>query len=126
MTATLTLNDSLFNTNSERYTFAVGEGRNAHLVDLPKVQDLNYFMKIENNQLKFKIIHNGDCKPIFANLVYSGKEYFDSLGTPYYILKFVFSNIEPCEKLTCTNFIFDVNAIKSHRIKFFGFDNFIN
>ena len=122
---TLILSDSLYNANSSKYSFQKDVGGFGYNVNLGEVQDINQYLKIVNNQLRFRIKHGGGCGTVSARLVYNGVVHSDNLGNQYYILKLLFIDNDECAAMTHKDLVFDISSINGHKLKFYGFNQFI-
>lgn len=123
---TLILSDSLYNQKSSVYSFEKVLNGFGYNVAQNEVQDINDFVKIEKNLFKLKIKYPGGCGTSTAKLIYNGVEYSDKNGAKYYILKLLFVNNDDCAALKSKDLIFNISSISGHKIKFFGYDQFLN
>ena len=126
VTNSLILSDSLYNINSSPYKFIKHSGGFGYSVDISEVQNINDYVKIENDQLKVSIRYGGGCGKSSAKLVYNGISYQDKTKNSYYILKLLFISDDDCAALKTEQLLFDISALKNHKIRFYGFDQFID
>ncbi|MDA3866769.1 MAG: hypothetical protein PF489_08490 [Salinivirgaceae bacterium] len=123
-------NESLFNKQSNGYSFGVGTGLSFRAVRRDEIQDINNVVRIDNDSLKFSIRHGCGLGASKKQLITNGKLLRDKWGRNYYELKFLFTNYSRGGRVSChMELSFDISELKKYNdviyLKFNDFDQLI-
>lgn len=124
------VNDSLYQLESDSYNFDQLSGNIVRNVLNHQIEDINEFVHVDDDTLRFRISFDCGCGSNEKRLVTNGKLLQDQEGRSYYPIKFLFSNYNKgCKALCHERLSFDISALKKDStelyLKLNGFEQLI-